>query len=427
MGVVTAQELRDLWLGGRGLVLGFAFSLLLSVIAYLVATNRALNFLEHRETVNLTLQVAIAVGALLALLAAADTISGERERGTLQTLLLTPVSRLEITIGKLVAALSLWLAAFLITIPYVWFLGRGVGLVGDALRTGALVGTLLAVFLASLGVLISVFAASNRVSLSLSLLLLLALFVPTQLPSSAQQGWARRSPVADQPDHCGRALRREDRHQRARVEPGRLLAPLAGHRRGRLRGGGALRRRPVHPPAGRRVGVRRLAAAVIVASVVWVPAARAAGHLAVASDRAAVVTKLGRKFVVHSRIENRGSAVAADLVAHLNVVDLSGHTYVDPEDWSSQRTRYLAPIPPGGSTTLTWRLNAVNAGTIGIYIAVLPRSGAPVRPTTGPTVRVSIKERRSLNSAGILPLALGIPGFLGALALGVKLKRRRGT
>ena len=50
--------------------------------------------------------------------------------------------------------------------------------------------TLLAVFLASLGLLISVFASSNRVSLSLCLLVLLALFVPTQLPSSAQQGWA---------------------------------------------------------------------------------------------------------------------------------------------------------------------------------------------------------------------------------------------
>jgi ABC-2 type transport system permease protein len=188
--VVTGQELRDLWLGGRGLVLSFAFSLLLSVIAYLVATNRALNFLEHRESVNLILQVAIAVGALLALLAAADTVSGERERGTLETLLLTPVSRFEITAGKLLAALSLWLAALAITVPYVWFLGRGVGIVGDALASGALVGTLLAVFLASFGVLLSVFAASNRVSLSLSLLVLLALFVPTQLPSSAQQGWA---------------------------------------------------------------------------------------------------------------------------------------------------------------------------------------------------------------------------------------------
>jgi ABC-2 type transport system permease protein len=189
MGVVTVQELRDLWLGGRGLVLTFAFSLLLSVIAYLVATNTALNFLEHRETVNLLLQVAIAVGALLALLAGADTISGERERGTLESLLLTPVSRLELTAGKLLGALSLWAVAFLVAIPYVWFLGRGVGLVGDALLTGVVVGTLLAVLLASFGVLISVFSASNRVSLSLSLLLLLALFVPTQLPSSAQQGW----------------------------------------------------------------------------------------------------------------------------------------------------------------------------------------------------------------------------------------------
>jgi ABC-2 type transport system permease protein len=75
-------------------------------------------------------------------------------------------------------------------VPYVWFLARGVGLVGNAIAVGLVVGTLLAIFLASFGFLISVFAASNRVSLSLSLLVLLTLFVPTQLPSSAQQGWA---------------------------------------------------------------------------------------------------------------------------------------------------------------------------------------------------------------------------------------------
>ncbi|HSF61110.1 MAG TPA: hypothetical protein VLA69_05400, partial [Gaiellaceae bacterium] len=48
--VVLGQELRDLWLGGRGLVLGFAFSLLVGIIAYLVATNTDLNFLEQRES-----------------------------------------------------------------------------------------------------------------------------------------------------------------------------------------------------------------------------------------------------------------------------------------------------------------------------------------------------------------------------------------
>lgn len=209
--IVLTQELRDLWLGGRGLLLSFGFSILLSLIAYLVATNTELNFLEQRESVNLTLQVAIAAGGLLTLLAAADTVSGERERGTLETLLLTPVSRRQVVTGKLLAALSLWLAAFAITVPYVWFLGRGVGIVGDALATGLVVGTLLAVCLASLGIVISLFSASNRVSLSLSLFLLLALFAPTQLPSSAQQGWAgdlllRVNPITAGEHYVGRIV-----------------------------------------------------------------------------------------------------------------------------------------------------------------------------------------------------------------------------
>ena len=187
--IVGERGLRDLWVGGRGLPLCFAFSVLLSVIAYLVATNQALNFLEQRESVSLLLQVAVAVGSLLALLAAADSVSGERERATLESLLLTPVARLGITSGKLLGALSLWLAAFVITIPYVWFLSRGIGLVGDAIAAGLVIGTLLAVFLASLGMLISVHASSNRVSLSISLFILLALFAPTQFPISAQRGW----------------------------------------------------------------------------------------------------------------------------------------------------------------------------------------------------------------------------------------------
>ena len=168
--------------------------------------------------------------------------------------------------------------------------------------------------------------------------------------------------------------------------------------------------------------MRRLLLCALAALAAAAPAESA---VSIRNDRVAIETRLGHKFVFHSTIENHGAAPARDLVAHLNVVDLSGHTYVDPEDWSSQRTRYLHPIPPGGSTTLTWPLNAVNAGAVGIYVAVLPRSGAPVAPVTAPTIRVRIEDRKTLNSGGILPLALGIPGALGLLALGVRSSRRR--
>jgi ABC-2 type transport system permease protein len=209
--IVLDRELRDLWLGGRGPLLLLAFSILLSVIAYLVATNQALNFLEQRESTNLLLQVAIAVGTLLCLVVAADSVSGERERATLESLLVTPVRRLDLVTGKLLAALSLWLATFAVAVPYTVFLGRDVGIAGPALVAGVVVGTLLAIFLASLGMLVSVFASSNRISLSVSLFVLLALFAPTQLPAPAQSGWAgdlllRINPLAAGEHYIGKIV-----------------------------------------------------------------------------------------------------------------------------------------------------------------------------------------------------------------------------
>jgi ABC-2 type transport system permease protein len=210
-GIVAGQELRDLWLAGRGLPLTLAFSLLVSVITYLGATNQALNFLERRETVNLTVQVAVAVGALLAMLVAADAISGERERGTLESLLLAPVSRRSLAAGKLLAALSLWLAALVVAVPYLWFLARGVGAFGDAVGAASIAGTLVAVTFTALGLVISSLSRSNRLSLSVSLFTLLALYTPTQLPAGAKQGWTaelllRVNPVTAAEHYIGKVV-----------------------------------------------------------------------------------------------------------------------------------------------------------------------------------------------------------------------------
>jgi ABC-2 type transport system permease protein len=199
--VVAAQECADLWRSGRGPLLLFLFSALLSGVTYLTSTNQALNFLEQRETVNLVVQVAVAVGVLAALVVSADAISGERERGTLESLILTPIARRAIITGKLTAALSLWLATFVVSIPYIWILARGVGIVTRALVLGLLVGTVVAVGLGSIGLLISALSNSNKTSLAGSLFLLLVLFAPTQLPSGLPQGWffevlLRLNPVA---------------------------------------------------------------------------------------------------------------------------------------------------------------------------------------------------------------------------------------
>jgi ABC-2 type transport system permease protein len=187
--VVANQELRDLWLGWRGPILIVTYSLLLSLLTYLSATNEELNLLDQKDTVNLVMKLAVGIGVALSLLVSADAISGERERATLETLLLSPVQPREIALGKFLATLSVWPVMVLVAAPYAWALRTGPGLFADAIAAGFLVGALLAVAFAALGIVVSTVSASNRVSLAASFFVFVALVAPSQLPGGLGKGW----------------------------------------------------------------------------------------------------------------------------------------------------------------------------------------------------------------------------------------------
>lgn len=140
----------------------------------------------------------------------------------------------------------------------------------------------------------------------------------------------------------------------------------------------------------------------------------------VSLDRQEVSTKLGESFEFTSTMANHGSREVSDLVAHLNIVGLSKNIYVDPEDWSDERTRHLPPIGPGESAKVSWRVKAVTGGDAAIYVVVLPGKDPATAPdglAVSPALDVHISERRTINSGGVLWLALGLPALLGIAAL----------
>ncbi len=140
----------------------------------------------------------------------------------------------------------------------------------------------------------------------------------------------------------------------------------------------------------------------------------------VSLDRQEVSTRLGESFEFTSTIANPGARELSDLVAHLNIVGLSENIYVDPEDWSDERTRHLPAIRPGESAKVTWRVKAVTGGDAAIYVVVLPGTD-PATASDGlavsPALDVHITERRTINSGGVLWLALGVPALLGIATL----------
>jgi hypothetical protein len=155
--------------------------------------------------------------------------------------------------------------------------------------------------------------------------------------------------------------------------------------------------------------------------LVAAPASAASSPVEVSLSRTQVSTRIGESFGFDSEIRNTGAQPLSGLVAHLNVAGLTSGIYVDPEDWSEDRTRFLSPLAPGESTSVGWNVKAVTGGRAAIYVVVLPRDA---EPAVSPEMTVEIADTKDLNSGGVLPLALGVPAFLGALALMVGRRRR---
>ena len=186
--LMFTRELADLWIGGKALYVILAYSLYLGFQSYYQVKTSESDFISTKEMVFAALQVVIYMAGLIGMIVGADSISGERERGTLEALLLTPASRRQMLLGKFLAGLSAWPVALLIAVPFFKMLSQGEPVFGQALYWGGIVGSLLAIGFTGLGMLVSFWSNSNRVSFFVSLGIYLVLLLPTTWPGRAVRG-----------------------------------------------------------------------------------------------------------------------------------------------------------------------------------------------------------------------------------------------
>ena len=154
------------------------------------------------------------------------------------------------------------------------------------------------------------------------------------------------------------------------------------------------------------------------------PVAADTAPASVQLDRTTLSTSVGQRFSFTSTIRNDSGQPKSGLVANLNVLGLDPDIYVDPEDWSSQRTIYLDPLPAHGSARLAWTVQAVNSGRLVIYVTVTAQQGTDAVAASN-TLRLAVARQRTIDPGGILPLAVSAPTTLLLLAGLVARRRRR--
>ena len=429
------------------LVLLILFSALMSVTAVMQVIESQVSMIPPAELVYILVQSIITFGLLIGLIVGADSISGERERATLETLLLTPSSRVQIVLGKFLAALSPWPAAFVLSIPYMFVLAQGDDVLGPALRLTAVAGTLLALAFTALGMLISMWSNSNRISMFVSLLIYLLLLIPTLWPGFAQKGdlgylLQQLNPMQGTSSFLEKVLVNNQTVQArmpyimaailsAIVVPGLLFLYAAP--RLRLEGGAPrldlrLRRAPV---AG------LLLAAGLVASLGLALPLRAAAPVApdqplqIAVDLEHKTINAGEKIGFHSVVTNNGTQASPPMHVSMNIINMGSGEPVDPEDWSPERSQEVDPIAPGQSAEQLWIVHGILEGNYMVYVTAIPTPAGPdaTSPTTSSMgIHVVVNTfADAKNPGGVVPIAIAIPSVLTLGTLLVRRRWRRGA
>lgn len=430
--IVLRKELRDLWIGGKALNMTLLYCVVLGLYAYSLSRDSALSLMPPKEMVFETLKVSIAASLFICLILGADSISGERERGTLEALLLTPTSRRQLVVGKLLAAASPWPVALALTIPYFVVLGQGDEVVLQSLLWGTLLGSIMAPALAGIGMLVSIHCQSNKTSLFVSLGLYLFLLLPTQLPGTLQTGLIgamlqQVTPMAATTHFLAKLLVNNSTFERMWpwfVSPALLSALVVGPL--------VLVVGPrLHFDTARR-GWMRTSAGTVARAAAMIGLVLALGpsqglalqdgntgsststpSLTIAIDQGATVVKAGDAVLFNTVVSNTGAEDSPTLTVAMNIINLDAKgDVVDPEDWSPQRTQYLEKLPPGQSVSLAWRVNSILAGDYMVYMVLIPRPDGPdatTQPVTSSGIHLTVTPFTKLNPGGVLPFAIGVP------------------
>ncbi len=185
--LLARKEGGELLMSGRGLGWLLALSAILSVFGLLLVSNTELSLLDNAQVVYDMAGLVTALGALLAVVMGADAVAGERERGTLVPLMLTPMPRNRILLGKVGGQFIAWSVMYLLALPYLWAVGSTGQNLADAMLVVALLGTPVVLAFGFLAMGLGARFAGVRGTLLTSLIVLLLSASPLLLGPSLRQ------------------------------------------------------------------------------------------------------------------------------------------------------------------------------------------------------------------------------------------------
>lgn len=190
---LARKEFMEDLMATRGAVFLVIACAVLSVFSVLLISNTELSLLDNAQAVYMMSGIIIALASLVAVLRGSDGFAGERERETLEPLMLTPVTGQKMALAKLIGILFSWLILFILSVPYLWAVGSTGQNLSPAIQYLFTMGTLMVLIFGGLALALSARARSFKSALSIGLTIFLLAGSPVVLGTSLRQSAAGRA------------------------------------------------------------------------------------------------------------------------------------------------------------------------------------------------------------------------------------------
>jgi len=175
---IVKKEFHESLYESKGLWMVVAVSVILTALCMLVMNIKEGTVMAQNDVLQYAIKAVMFLTLTVAMVLGASSMVAEREENTLESLLLTPISKKNLAFAKYMGVLFIGALLYVSAIPYLVAIGVGSGLTLRALFMTFFGGMLLLIAFAAISIVLSILMKSSKGSVLVSILIMIVLTLP---------------------------------------------------------------------------------------------------------------------------------------------------------------------------------------------------------------------------------------------------------
>ncbi len=175
---IIKKEFHESLYESKGLWMVVAISVILTSLCILVMNIKEGTVLAQDDILQYAIKAVMFLTLTVSMVLGASSMVAEREENTLESLLLTPISKKNLAFAKYLGVLLIGVILYVSAVPYIVAIGVGSNLTLQALFVTFFGGILLLLAFAALSIVLSIVMKSSKGSVLVSILIMFVLTLP---------------------------------------------------------------------------------------------------------------------------------------------------------------------------------------------------------------------------------------------------------